>query len=424
MRDTAWPSSCPTAAKSNSPSEPRLSCSPKCSRRSYGGVALVSLRADLVLGKNVVLHTEVLNALDEEGRTGPDKLPLAARRPMEQWTSLVATYRRAIHFFKIAKVLREWPHKLKIGKTDQIHVEWFDSIWNDDQIDRLDYYASELHRLFRVGNLGRIPTSQLSPALAQHWQQARQALGEAVAKVEDDLKLVNGKFQDLYQSNSARWIGLEDSPVIFTHQFVPRFIRPTEPQGQLGGLPADVRHLAIARQGGGAVVPCQPPIDWHPAARIVRARSAPLHARQSSHDASCRRRRTQRSARRAHTLRSDRTEEFVFIVDSPVNNSGGNRNRPPLPFGSDQRTVGRMEFASFATLAMPRHRSGGGAYAIRPGDARSQIFAQASVQVRNSTPELIFENIFLLPWGPRLMSNSHVPQFDKLTKRGNTLGIR
>jgi hypothetical protein len=190
------------------------------------GMSLVSLLADLFHGKNVAFHTEVLNALDGEGETGPEKLPLAARRPTEQWTSLVATYRRAIQFFKIAKLLREWAHKLKVAKTDQLQFEWFDSIWNDDQIDRLDYYASELQRLFRVGNLVPIPTSQLWPALAERWQLARQALGEAVAKVEDDLNLVNGKFQDLYHAHYARWIGRDDSPVIFTHQFVPRFLKP------------------------------------------------------------------------------------------------------------------------------------------------------------------------------------------------------
>jgi hypothetical protein len=95
-------------------------------------MSLVSLLSDLFLGKNMAFHTDVLNALDEEGRTGPEKLPLAARRPTEHWTSLVATYRRAIQFFKIAKVLREWAHKLKVAKTDQLQFEWFDSIWNDD----------------------------------------------------------------------------------------------------------------------------------------------------------------------------------------------------------------------------------------------------------------------------------------------------
>ena len=69
-----------------------------------------------------------------------------------------------------------------------------------------------------------------------------------------------------------------------------------------------------------------------------------------------------------HAPQGDRTGEFVLIADRPVDNSAGNRNRLPLPFGGDQRPVGRIEFASFAMLAMPRHRSGPGAYATRPGE--------------------------------------------------------
>src|SRR5262249_28886466 len=84
------------------------------------GMALVSLLSDLFLTRNVAFHAEVLNALDEEGRTDPENLSLAARRPSEQWTALVATYRRAIQFFNVAKVLRDWAHKLKVARTDQL----------------------------------------------------------------------------------------------------------------------------------------------------------------------------------------------------------------------------------------------------------------------------------------------------------------
>jgi hypothetical protein len=190
------------------------------------GMALVSLLADLFLTKDVAFHGEVLKALDEEGQADKDELPLAARRPTEQWTTLVATYRRAVEFYKVARSLRDWAHKLKVAKSEQLQFDWFETIWHGEQIDRLDYYASELQRLYRVGNIVPIPTSQLWPSLGQRWQQARQALDEAIGKVEDDLNLVNARFQDLYHAHYARWIGRDDAPVIFTHQFVPRFLKP------------------------------------------------------------------------------------------------------------------------------------------------------------------------------------------------------
>jgi hypothetical protein len=72
-----------------------------------------------------------------------------------------------------------------------------------------------------------------------------------------------------------------------------------------------------------------------------------------------------------------------------------------------------MEFANFAMVAMPGHRSGPGAYANHPGQARSPIFAPTRRQARNSSPGVIFENIFLPPSGLRLTSNSQTAQFDR-----------
>jgi hypothetical protein len=64
----------------------------------------------------------------------------------------------------------------------------------------------------------------------------------------------------------------------------------------------------------------------------------------------------------------DRACELLLIADRPVDISGGNCNRLPLRFGNDRAPVGRIEFASFAMLAMRGHRSDTGAYATRPGE--------------------------------------------------------
>ena len=111
----------------------------------------------------------------------------------------------------------------------------------------------------------------------------------------------------------------------------------------------------------------------------------------------------------------DRTGEFVLIADRSVDKSGGNPSRLPLKFGGDQRSTGRMEFANFAMLAMPGHRSGPGAYANRPGEVAN---FRAGASRRNSPHGVIFESIFLPPSGPRLTSIRAPARFDNLTKRG------
>ena len=67
-------------------------------------LALLSLLIDLLTNRKTAFHKQILDALDEEGTKGKaDALPIAARRPTPQWSTLLATYRRAIQFFEIAE---------------------------------------------------------------------------------------------------------------------------------------------------------------------------------------------------------------------------------------------------------------------------------------------------------------------------------
>ena len=68
-----------------------------------------------------------------------------------------------------------------------------------------------------------------------------------------------------------------------------------------------------------------------------------------------------------HAPQGDRTGE-LRIADLPVDNPGGRRSRFPLAFGVDQRSIGRIDFASFAMLDLPWQRLCPGAYAPRLGE--------------------------------------------------------
>jgi hypothetical protein len=112
-----------------------------------------------------------------------------------------------------------------------------------------------------------------------------------------------------------------------------------------------------------------------------------------------------------HEPQGDRTGEFVVITDCPVENSEGNRPTLPLRFGGDQQTVvGGIEFASFAMLAMPGHEA---VPRLLPDKEMSPIFASDRLAAGNSSPGVIFENIFLLLSGPRLTSNSRARNLTK-----------
>lgn len=189
-------------------------------------MALLSLLIDLLTNRNKEYHNAILHDLDQEGaKDKQDTLSVAARRPTPQWGTLLATYRRTIQFFAIADKLKAQVHKLKVLKADQLRVEQFLQLWNDERANRLDYYTSGLRRLVQVGDILPVPKSQFWPRLAERWEAAQLKLNESIKAVDLDLDAANAKFQDLYHTNYVRWINQADSPLIFTHQFVSRVLK-------------------------------------------------------------------------------------------------------------------------------------------------------------------------------------------------------
>lgn len=189
-------------------------------------LALLSLLADLLTKQKIGFHKSVLEAIDKEGDTDKDDLPLAARRPTSQWAKLLLTYRQAVRYFKIAKVLNAEARKLKVAQTSQLEFQWFYKLWVEDGADRHDYYSTQLQRLLKVGDLIPLSPDEVWPSLQSQWEQIKPKLEAAIANVQADLDIVNSKFQDLYRAKYVGWINDDNAPAIFTHQFIPRFLKP------------------------------------------------------------------------------------------------------------------------------------------------------------------------------------------------------
>ena len=189
-------------------------------------MALLSLLTDLLVNRQKDYHKGVLSLIDDEGTTGKeDTLSIAARRPTPQWATLLETYRRAIQFFEIADKLKAQVHKLKVLTPDQLQIDQFLQLWNEERANRLDYYTSGLRRLVQVGDILPVPKGQFWPQLTQRWEAAQQKLNESIKAVDQDVDAANAKFQDLYHANYVKWINRDDSPLIFTHQFVSRVLK-------------------------------------------------------------------------------------------------------------------------------------------------------------------------------------------------------
>ncbi|QQS46117.1 MAG: PglZ domain-containing protein [Acidobacteriota bacterium] len=189
-------------------------------------MALLSLLIDLLTNRKREFHQKILTALHEEGiKAHTDRLSIAERRPIPQWSTLLEAYSRAIQFIQISDRLQDQARKLKMLQQEQLDFQTFDKLWNEDKVNRLDYFTSGLRRILQVGDILPIAKGDFWPELTQRWETAQKKLNESIQKSEQDLNLVNAKFQDLYVSNYAAWIKREDSPAVFTHQFVPRVLK-------------------------------------------------------------------------------------------------------------------------------------------------------------------------------------------------------
>ncbi len=186
------------------------------------GMALLSLLLDLIENREAKFHQQVLDLLAEQAE---DAAILALRQPGEAWQTLHQVYKRAVEVYELTTLLGSYNKKLKLIPANQLDITTFDQLWNRDGLNRLDYYTAELDRSLRVGGILPIPHQTFWPELEKRWKQTREVLKKTLKAVEMVQNQINDRFQDVYHQNYATWIRRPDSPLIFTHQFLPRMLK-------------------------------------------------------------------------------------------------------------------------------------------------------------------------------------------------------
>jgi len=185
-------------------------------------MALLSLLADLLQSRNVRFHEGVQELLTQQREAAA---LTALRRPSAAWHSLVDAHQQALLTIRLALRSADYAKEFQVTKADQLDFAKFHQLWNEDKLNRLDYYTSDLKRRLRVGDILPLPLHALWPELRQRWETARQELDEVIRSIEHVQALINHRFQDLYLLHYATWIRQLDAPVVFTHQVLPRLLK-------------------------------------------------------------------------------------------------------------------------------------------------------------------------------------------------------
>ena len=185
------------------------------------GMALLSLLADLIENKRIKFHRQVLKLLDGQGQ---DTALPALSRPTDQWQALESAYRRAFELYRLAAELVTQAKELTVIPAEELTFAQFDELWNQQRLNRLDYYTSHLDRMLRVGDILPIPLSDCWSQLQARWDTIRAELGQTIQAVSQVQDLIDTRFQDCYRLHYKTWIQDDNAPAVFTHQFLTRML--------------------------------------------------------------------------------------------------------------------------------------------------------------------------------------------------------
>lgn len=187
-------------------------------------MSLISLLLHLLEKQTGSNAKSVIEFIDEEESSGNP--PPVLRRPTEEWQVLKETYKKTVEIMSLFSRLKRYAQTLRVAKPSSIKFEAFDKIWNENRMNRLEYYLSELDRLLRVGNMLPIPRKSFWDELGKRWDKARDRFKYLYNQANDYKDFIDGKFQEYYLANYSNFIRSKDSPMIFTHQFLSRVFKP------------------------------------------------------------------------------------------------------------------------------------------------------------------------------------------------------
>lgn len=162
----------------------------------------------------------------------PREVYFVDTRPSTTWSQLKEAYSLAYKIMLLRDELGNVVKNLKVLKTSQISFQYFQDIWNEKKINRIEYYVSAFQRLVDSGNL--LPRRE--DELPSIFGNAVSRIKQRIRAIEEDmyrqLDEVNKRFQEFIESHYPAWI-TKDNEVCLTSQFLRKCLKPYwDPQNE------------------------------------------------------------------------------------------------------------------------------------------------------------------------------------------------
>jgi len=187
-------------------------------------LALLMALRDLLLDHSTLkchedIYKTLFNSVESDGQKFVDK------RESKVWSNIKEAYRLAYEIQHIRTDLFTIIKNIKVMKNEELSFIYFRKIWNDKQLNRLEYFLSSIERLLDYGELLPRADKELPKEFIEAFNQIKQYIQEINVTVYQQLDNLNGRFQDMVVIQYPSWIA-EKTDVILTSQFIRRCLKP------------------------------------------------------------------------------------------------------------------------------------------------------------------------------------------------------
>ena len=150
----------------------------------------------------------------------------------ESWARLSEAYKLAVEIHHLRRQLFSMLKNIRVKKPGQPGFKYYWQQWNQQKLNRLEYYLSSLERLLDTGVILPKREADLPGLFLQALSRAQKRVRAISDEVHYQLNLVNRSFQDLVALEYSRWTEGKDE-VVLTSQFISRCLKPNwDPQNE------------------------------------------------------------------------------------------------------------------------------------------------------------------------------------------------
>ena len=157
---------------------------------------------------------------------GSKKDLFVEQRSSPSWENLKEAYLLVRSIRGIRETLDVAVKNLKVKPTSELTFEWFRVLWNDQRVNRLEFFLSALERLVINMDFLPRPKKDLPPAFLAARERIRKHVSLLCDETQKALTSMNVRYQELVAAEYKSWVRADSPEVWLTSQFLRRCLKP------------------------------------------------------------------------------------------------------------------------------------------------------------------------------------------------------